>query len=192
MKKILTSVAITLIAVSALTTSSFAVGNPRATGDIVGYNLNIAGLGWIGHVGIWDNYRKRVLEVFDNPRTRSDNYRVIHTDRTLSQFMRASNRYWGARYGRGWSRYRVINAGRAQRYFNPSYTISPYIREGRYKRVWRCSWRGCHRVTIKINAKFRCDSFVNYSYKKGIGVRLLPWYKAMLPINIFYSMPYSR
>ena len=185
MKKILTSIAIMLIALSTLTTSTFAVGNPRATGDLVGRNLRISGLGEIGHVGIWDNSRKQVLEVLNRR-----NYAI--TTETLYQFKRASTRYWGARYGRGWSHYRVINAGRAQRYFNPSYTTSPYIREGRYKRVWRCSWRGCRRVTIKINAKFRSDTFVSYSYTKGIGLSLLSWYKGMSPRNIFYSMPYSR
>ena len=187
MKKILTSVAITLIAVSALTTSSFAVGEPRSTGDIVGRDLKISGLGWIGHVGIWDNSRKRVLEVLNRR-----NY-AISTTGTLSKFKRGSGKYWGARYGRGWSHYRVINAGRAQRYFNPSFTTSSSYTEGRYKKVWRWSWRrGWYRVTIKINAKFRCDTFVVYSYQKGIGLGLLSWYNGMLPINVFYSMPYAR
>ena len=194
MKKILTTVGITLIALSALTTSSFAVGEPRATGDIIGQDLNIYGLGWLGHVGIWDNSRKRVLEVFDDPKTHSDDYHVIHTNRTLSQFKRATRKYWGARYGRGWSHYRVINAGRAQRKFNPSYTISSSYTEGKYVKKWKWGgWRrGWYQATVKVNAKFRCDTFVIYCYKKALGINLLPWWKPITPLNVFYSMPRSR
>ena len=193
MKKILTTVGITLIALSALTTSSFAVGDPRATGDIIGYDLNTPGLGWAGHVGIWDNSRKRVLEVFDDPKTHADDKHVIHTNRTLSQFKRETTKYWGARYGRGWSHYRVIKAGRDQRDWKPSYTKSSSYRKGGYTTKWKWSlWRGWYIVRNKVDAKFRCDNFVVYCYREGIGLELIPWYVYMSPKNVFYSMPYAR
>jgi hypothetical protein len=190
MKKILTTVGITLIALSALTTSSFAVGDPRATGDLIAHELNTPGLGWAGHVGIWDNSRKRVLEILNKPKALELRRDKI---RTLSQFKSGTRAYWGARYGRGWSHYRVINAGRAQRAFNPSYTISSSYTEGKYVKRWKWSWRrGWYKVTRKVNAKFRCDTFVVYCYKKGIGLNLLSRYTPMTPRSVFYSMPYAR
>jgi len=157
-------------------------GNPKATGDILGRDLNIYGLGWLGHVGIWDG--RRVLEVL--------NKNIVIQKNSLSSFKKASS-YWGTRYGRGSRHYKVIRAGWRQRYYSPTYVFSATWREGKYVRrwVWDRRYRRWRLKWVKQSAKFRCDSFVYYSYMKGIGVRLVAnnW---ITPRIIYNSMPKNR
>ncbi|MEN8219985.1 MAG: hypothetical protein ABFS56_27280 [Pseudomonadota bacterium] len=162
-----------------ITTPAFA-GDPKAVGDIVGRDLNDRWLRSFGHVGIWSG--SRVLEVLDESR-------VIQMN-SLSKFKQATS-YWGAKYGIGSNHYKVIQAGWKQRYYNPEYARTPLWREGGYKR--QCvRWYGgrCIRYEWKrVNAKFRCDTFVNYAYKKGIGKTLVYYYT---PRHVYNSMPQTR
>jgi hypothetical protein len=61
------------------------VKDPSNQGDIVGRDLLVTGLGWMGHVGIWDG--KQVIEVLNE----SDVVQINNLD----SFKRKST-YWGA------------------------------------------------------------------------------------------------
>lgn len=150
--------------------SSAFAGNPKSVGDVVARDLSISGLGWAGHVGIWDG--SKVLEVLNDDK-------VIHKN-TLSSFKSASS-YWGAKYGRGSQHDKIINAGWAQKDFDPEYTITAQYREG--------EWDEVNGRLVKIKAKFRCDTFVNYSFKKVTGSNLVT---VFTPRNLYNSFPSSR
>ncbi|PHI36228.1 hypothetical protein CBQ28_15310 [Pseudoalteromonas sp. GCY] len=153
----------------AISTTAFA-GNPTSVGDVVARDLSISGLGWAGHVGIWDG--SKVLEVLN------DNT-VIHKN-TLSSFKGASS-YWGAKYGRGTRHGEIVEAGWAQRSFDPEYTITAQYTEGK--------WVYQNGSFVKVKAKFRCDTFVNYSYKKVTGENLVT---VFTPRNLYNSFPSTR
>ena len=177
MKKIIIMFGILIItSISLLATS-----NPKATGDIVGRDLSISGLGWAGHVGIWDG--RKVLEVL--------NKSTVIQKNSLYSFKNSSS-YWGARYGKGSRHYRVISAGWNQRYYSPTYTTTSQYREGKWTKQWRWDSRQWKWVQkwVKQTAKFRCDTFVNYAYRKGSGVNLSPNYT--LPRQVYNSMPHQR
>lgn len=154
--------------------------SPRNVGDLVARNLLIPGLGWAGHVGMWDG--NKVLEVL--------NKSTVIQKNTLSKFKSESG-YWHARYGKGTYRQRSGAAyyGWRQRYYSPKYTTTANITEGGYVTRWKWSRsRGWYRARVRQNGKFRCDTFVTYSYlKKGLR---LAW--VMTPRNVFYSMPRKR
>lgn len=60
--------------------------NPREVGDIVGRELNIYGVGWVGHLGIWDG--REVAEVLGD--------RANAAGFTPLQDFRLAAQYWGA------------------------------------------------------------------------------------------------
>ncbi|WP_232003208.1 hypothetical protein [Pseudoalteromonas piscicida] len=67
----------------AISSTAFA-GNPTSVDDVVARDLSISGLGWAGHVGIWDG--SKVLEVLNDG--------TVIRKNTLSSFKSASS-YWG-------------------------------------------------------------------------------------------------
>ncbi|WP_225740799.1 hypothetical protein [Pseudoalteromonas peptidolytica] len=87
----------------------------------------------------------------------------------------------GAKYGRGSQHDKIINAGWAQKDFDPEYTITAQYREG--------EWDEVNGRLVKIKAKFRCDTFVNYSFKKVTGSNLVT---VFTPRNLYNSFPSSR
>ncbi len=151
-----------------------APANPSATGDVVARDLNISGLGWAGHVGMYDG--SKIVEVLNQSA-------VIQRNSTST--FKASSPYWGARYGKGSNFGTMVTKGWDQRNYSPSYTSSAQWREGRYEK--QCTSSGCKNVLIP--AKFRCDTFVNYMYLKGTGSNLV---SVMLPRNVYNAMPKSR
>ena len=158
---------------------------PKAIGDIVARDLNIPMLGTFGHLGFWDG--SKVMQVMNQPGN-------VIQKASLTSFINGSQvnpHYWGARYGRGSyrTRLRAIQAGWRQRQFRPEYTTSFSYREG--KKVTRWRWIGWwwKRVTEIVPAKFRCDTFVLYSYRKA-GLNL--YTSTPTPTRIFNSMPRKR
>lgn len=145
--------------------------DPRSTGDVVGRDLNVWGAGGLGHVGIWDG--SRVLEVLDKSPVIQKN--------SLSNFKNESSSYWGAKYGKGYSHYRIVSNGWKQRDYNPEYTITALYREGK--------WGYENGRYTKIRAKFRCDTFVNYAYKSVTNSNLVTFFT---PRNLYKSFPSSR
>ncbi len=158
-------------------------GNPSSVGDIVGRDLNILGLGWAGHVGMWNG--SNVVEVLSKSPVIQQN--------SLSNF-KSQSKYWGARYGKGSNFYGMVSSGWNQRLYSPSYTITASWKEGglqeRYcaKYNW---WGTCASYAYRTTtAQFRCDTFTNYMYWKGAGSSLVG--NSILPTIVYNSMPKSR
>lgn len=151
-----------------------APANPSGIGDVVARDLSITGLGWAGHVGMYDG--SKIVEVLNKSA-------VIQRNSTTD--FKASSPYWGARYGKGSNFSTMVTKGWEQRNYSPSYTSTALWTEGRYKK--QCTRQGCKNVLIP--AKFRCDTFVNYMYRKGTGSNLV---STFLPVNVYNAMPKTR
>lgn len=156
-------------------------GNPSAVGDVVGRALNVSGLGWIGHVGMYDG--NKVLEALNEP--------TVIQKNTVSNFKGRSS-YWGAKYGTWTGLYKAIDKGANQANFSPTYTTTAIWKEGGYaqtcvKRNW---YGGCiqYQMTL-VKGQFRCDTFVLYSYYYGAGVYLST---IALPSVVYNAMPKTR
>lgn len=165
-----------------------AANNPRNAADVVARDLYISKLGWAGHVGMWDSSTSKVLEVLNNKDS------VIQKN-SLSSFK--SKSYWGARYSRVPYRERLNSLiyGWNQRNFNPTYTISNDYRHGYSYYAWRwSSSKGWHQVKKTQRGKFRCDTFVNESYR--MGTRGYPILKRVsnstTPNDLYNALPYKR
>ena len=163
--------------------SSFA-GDPKASPDIVGRNLSIWGLGAMGHVGMWSG--SSVVEVLNKP--------VVVQANTLQSF-KDSDKYWGAKYGIGAAKgSNIIAAGWGQRLYNPSYTTTTLWREGGVTQNTCAQYRygRCIKlVSSKSTALFRCDTFVDFSFKKGSNAYLVNG-GVILPRIVYNSMPSTR
>jgi hypothetical protein len=163
-------------------TGTFAASNPGATGDIVARDLNINGLGWAGHVGMWTG--SKVLEVLN------EKGRVIQQN-SLSDFKGRSS-YWGARYGKGYKPYRAVSWGWNQRSYNPQYTLTAQYQTGGWveQRVWDRRKQKYITKRVKRDAKYRCDTFVAMSYKEGDRTTLVRY--TITPREVYNSMPRLR
>jgi hypothetical protein len=159
-----------------------AEGDPRRAGDVLGRDLDYPGLGSFGHLGIYGG--SRVLECLNEPKPIQKN--SLHSFKTLTK-------YWGARYIPGKHDFRkVVAKGWAQRNFDPSFTLSWDYQKGRYlnKKVWNPETREWETRTEMVPAKFRCDTFVRFAFKEGIGIDLGA--KKTLPSIVFGNCPEAR
>jgi len=180
---------------SLLLTSGFvlAYSPPSEMGDVVGRNMGSSKGMWLakyGHVGIYDSGLKKVLEVTNE----SPAIQIVE----VTSF--THKKYWGAHYGIGSkSQHRkALDAGHNQKYYAPKYSFSPYFQEGRWMKTWvnvpDKFWRRGKWIQkwVKGGAKFRCDSFVQYCYEKGVGTRLVKKRWQTLPRKVFNALPRER
>ncbi len=134
---------------------------PDQSGDVVGRDLKVPGLGWLGHVGLYDRQTDKVLEILSeaNP--------IVTMQNGSVDFMRASgiDGYWGARFARQGGVQAVIVEGWWQRIFEPRYTYSPRWVEGKWLPVFDA--QGRQNGWKKQTAVFRCDTFVAYAYQRS-------------------------
>ena len=147
-----------------ISTLGMAYAGPRENADVMKRAMDSSGGSWFarfGHVALYDKSHNRTLEV------------TVATPAIVQKHtntMTNGHHYEGARYGVGSTsqHYRAIRYGLYQRHFNPHYTLSPYCREGKWTYGWSWSWWHWRwtKKWYKKSAKFRCDSFVNYCYKK--------------------------
>jgi hypothetical protein len=182
MKKI-TKLIATAIVLSVTSGVAFA-GDPKESGDVLGRDLSITGLGWAGHVGIWTG--SKVLEVLN-----VEDGKAVQQN-SLSSFKKASN-YWGAKYGKAGSKgSKIVSAGWEQRNYYPCYTTTSHYQEGGWvkHKVWDAVKKKYVEKTVMQTAKFRCDTFVYYSYDKGAGMKLTG--QAILPKIVYNSLPKTR
>ncbi len=176
-----------LVGAGCLALSSMTMaGDPKAAPDVVGRDLAVWGLGSLGHVGFLDG--GKVIEVL--------NATPVMQANPLIDF-KSRSRFWGARYGKGASQaLQIINAGWAQRNFNPIYTYTAQSTEGgtvqsgcgQYDRYGKCA-RPIYSVR---SAVFRCDTFVNYAFGKGTGQPLISNWSVILPSILYTAMPSAR
>lgn len=168
--------------------------------DVVGRDLDSSGLGMLGHVGLTSGSNldawvdgNFVVEVLNNDK-------VININ-TLSSFEHSgSGKYWGEVYGLSDLTFidlhqasDAVLAGLDQRKFNPSYTLTSHWQEGGLDRgavLDRTIDQPIIQQTIK-RAMFRCDTFVNFCYKKGFNVTI-PKSSITLPKTTYESFLNQR
>lgn len=152
---------------------------PPCSTDIVGRNLDIPVIGKLGHVGLIEgtfgtSKGIRVLEVLNkDPETEG-----VVQENSLDSFKKAT-KYWGERYGLKNRPYittdeakNIIHAGVAEKKCKPHYSYS---------------WEDIPCGTPGAQPKFRCDSFVYYSYLKGANVQITDGTHVNIPHTIFYD-----
>lgn len=177
---------IALIAAT-LASSSVLAGDPKVAPDVVGRDLNVTGFGALGHVGIWNG--SSVIEVLNVTN------KVVQSN-TLSSFKNAS-KYWGAKYGIAPTKgLAITSAAWAQRQYSPTYTLTAMWQEGgsfqsgcaKYGTGGKC----LAPIYSLIKGKFRCDTFVNYSFWKGSGNYVVGAGNAILPSILYGKFPSTR
>ena len=174
-----------LIASLAVVSSAFSA-DPKTVGDVVGRDLNAGRiLGWIGHVGAYTG--SSVLEVLNSPTPVQKN--------TLSSFKTATN-YWGSRYVKSsvmsYNFQLVIDKGWDQRNYNPTYTKTIFYTAGSKSTtsVYNSTTKKYETKTVITPAKFRCDTFIIYSFQAGIGYNLSG--STISPWAVYKNCPNSR
>ncbi len=122
------------LTVTVLTCSS-AYAKKIYPAEIMGRDLNVPGLGWLGHVGISTVYimdpsgmnqnADQVIEVLNEP--------VVGQINTINNF-KSRSPYWGSKYGvsdRGVLGYKLLVEANHQRWWCPSYTSDTNYHIGR-------------------------------------------------------------
>ncbi len=153
--------------------------NWMGPGDILGRDLDVPGMGDIGHVGIAyadsyspDSPATQVIEVLnENP--------VIQIN-TIENF-KSKTKYWGSRWiitgvTKARDAMSIIAQGIIQQALCPIYTSTAQYRPG----------------TSTSCAIFRCDTFVYYIFNAGAGCKLIKDSDVMLPNTIYNAFPNSN
>ena len=149
-----------------------------ALGNVMGRDLDVPGMGWIGHVGIVyaESYippdkvstQGRVIEVLNENQ-------VIQIN-TFQSFKSKSN-YWGNGSGVANNStdniMKILKEANTQRGFCPIYTTTALYQPG----------------TPNSCAVFRCDTFVYHIYY-SVGYKLIKDGGVMLPESIFKAFPF--
>lgn len=160
-------------------------GNPSKAGDITGRSLAVTGLGSIGHIGTWNG--SQVVEVL--------NESPVIQYNTLNNFKGRSS-YWGARGNATFYNPSSINVlANTQAQYSPSYTTVPLrttigrVEQQCTKRniLGQCTAYG----NVRVNAVFRCDTFVDYIYQSTGNGSLSSW-NTILPIIAYNKVQYER
>ena len=173
-----------LVSIFAIATAA-QCADPKTIGDVVGRDLNITGLGWAGHVGIYTG--SSVLEVLNATSPVQKN--------SLSTFKSASS-FWGARYVTSsvmsYNFQLVIDKGWDQRNYNPTYTTTATYSVGSKSTtsIYNSTKKKWETRTVINPAKFRCDTFVYYSFNAGIGYKLAG--ATILPRTVYNNCPKVR
>lgn len=146
--------------------------------EIMGRDLNVPGLGWIGHVGIstaetmpQDAYL--VIEVLNEPVVGQINY--------ISNF-KSRSPYWGSRYGvadRGVIGHNILVEANHQRWWCPVYTSGTDYHIG----------SGIPTTGQVIECgRWRCDTYAWWAFYSQ-GLDTMPGH-VWLPRNMFNYFPY--
>ncbi len=154
---------------------------PLASGDVLGRDLLIPGVGWIGHVGLGTGddvgYPTQIIiEVLnENP--------VVQFN-SFPNFTSRSQ-YWGSRSGVGdysTGTYKALAEGYHQSWWCPTYSSSTayVIGQGNLqnRRPTKCGM-------------WRCDTFIAWDFYSA-GFSQIMDNKIMLPIKVFYTFPYAN
>lgn len=151
--------------------------------EVLGRDLNLPGLGWIGHVGISTTYRMspegmgknadQVIEVLnENP---------VGQINSISNF-KARSKYWGSKFGladRGMIGYRVLVEANHQRWWCPKYTSDTNYHIG----------SGVPTTGQVIECgTWRCDTYAWWAFYSQ-GIDTMPG-RVWLPIKVFHAFPY--
>ncbi len=178
-----------LIVLSISLTAAAALSSPPVfakkiwPAELLARDLNIPGLGWLGHVAIatafmtnpsgMNQNATQVIEVLDEP--------VVGQINTISNF-KARSPYWGSKYGvadRGVLGYNVLVEANHQRWWCPVYTKNTDYQIGEgiptTGQILKCG-------------RWRCDTFVWWAYFSQ-GYDTMPG-RVWLPRNLFNYFPF--
>lgn len=161
---------------------------PEYSGDVVGRDLKVPGLGWLGHVGLNSREHNLILEVLNEP--------GVVKMKDFKSFFKATGYkgYWGAQYEKYYGEPQVIVEGWWQRIFEPSYTTTARWQEGKWIPRMVPDGRGGWRQdgwNIQ-KAIFRYDTFVAYSYQRSNKRMMNLFRKPMSPGAVYYALPFER
>ncbi len=145
-----------------------------APGEVLGRDLDVPGMGWIGHVAypLPQTPALQVIEVLKE--------NAVIQINTIKDF-KSRSKYWGSRWGlipgtesqKENNALKILREGVSQMAFCPIYTSTAQYKVG----------------TPTSCAIFRCDTFVDYIYKGGIGINIIPDGDAILPTKVFNAFP---
>jgi hypothetical protein len=158
----------------------------RWAGDVIGRDLNVTGLGSLGHIAMdaqefSASLRSSLfLEVLNEGAIIFKN--TYQNFKSRSKVWSGGERYWAPceqTCSHSWKA--AISSGWEQRNWSPSYTLAAAWVEGKMIKV-NGKW-------VRQNAKFRCDSFVIFSYRKGINRDIQR--NPQTPSRIWQGLPYN-
>jgi hypothetical protein len=174
-----------LVATNAFSAVAALAAPPSGASDVVGRDLYITGLGFLGHLGIYTS-TQQIVQAMDAPVP-------IHLI-SWNEFATKGG-YWGARYMSFSGLFGPATRALEQRAFKPQYTTSSSWQAGKYDVVCvsyfsaelgRCAtWQN-----VIVPARFRCDTLVIYAYLAATGVNLTPL--VIAPRTVFYALPGER
>jgi hypothetical protein len=163
-------------------------------GDVVGRDLRSSLFPFLGHVGLTDS-PSNILEMLNASPS------GLFLNSFDSFFNASPGSFWGEVYSPmihqkmtfddGSS---VINAGMSQLMFSPQYTYLPLASPGQTLMGYIFDQKNERFIqeTIFIPAVFRCDTFVDFSYKTALGSSLLDPWMLMMPKTIYDSFSAKR
>jgi hypothetical protein len=168
-------------------------------GDIYAGDLLQKPIELLGHTGvIFDSINNIidksliVLEVLKTPP-------IIHFDKALIEIEK-ERPIWGVRYGHGkltndgemtyLEAVSISEEGFIQSHFCPQYTTLPIYKVGGYG-LNSNNLSGGNNNAFKCGV-FRCDTFVQYLYKKVLNAQLPPQSPLHMPKDLFDAIPNQR
>lgn len=164
--------------------------SPACLADIVGRDLSMTGFGFLGHVGlVQKSFTDVIIEVLKDPKE------AIYVN-ALMQFKNVPRApYWGEKHSLVNEKNmnidkanKIANAANAQRLFPFTYTLGWDYHPGSIQVNYIYNQRDQQWQVINAiqGAKFRCDSFVYYSYSAGAGLNIFSDFSApLLPRDMF-------
>lgn len=166
---------------------------PLCNADIVGRDLQSKYLFWAGHVALTQNTNE-VLEVL-SPKNEYDP--AIQTNTFNSFRFFPNTTFWGDVYGYHnqekltfLDAFGILSAGEYQKMFDPIYTPIAFYKEGGLikKKYYDYFSDKIRTHNVMQQAFFRCDTFIQYCYKKGANIII----NEQIPRVLYKSFNYVR
>lgn len=166
---------------------------PLCNADVVGRDLQSEYLFWAGHVGLTKS-TKEVLEVL-KPNSVYD--QVIQTNTFNSFRFFPKTTFWGDVYGHHSQEkltfsdaFNILSAGEYQEAFDPVYIPIAFYKEGGLikKKYYDYFGKKIRTHIVMQQAFFRCDTFIQYCYKKGANIFI----NELVPRIMYKSFKYTR
>ena len=158
--------------------------------DIVGRDLSLTGFGFLGHVGLANqSFTDHIIEVLKEPKEAI----YVHS---LEQFKHFTNTaYWGEKYNLKSEKVmdidkatKIAKTATSQYKYPFQYTLGwSYHPGGSVENyVYNQEVKQWQMINAMRKAKFRCDSFVYYSYLVGANIKIFSRFKPpFLPKHMF-------
>jgi hypothetical protein len=150
--------------------------------DIMARNLNIPGLGWVGHVGIATRFMMNASGMFKP----ADQVIEILNEGTIGHLNPIDNfkrrsQYWGSKYGvisNPEQGYRVLVEANHQRW---------WVREYTHGTDYRIGQGNPYTGEVRVSGRWRCDTFAWWAYYSQ-GINVMPGH-IWLPKILFDFFP---